>query len=145
MMNSHIKRPSGSLSREWKFRLELAVNSFLAFRQSRDGKAITTQGSNKNGRFLSEISEEEGAFTRCSIQLALSKVDDLGMLELGWLTVEFFRALFPNWRGVERWIQLSAINVVGGPAPIDVMLDNIRVSAHYHAFPDVIEFRISVL
>ena len=131
------------LSPAWRERLTAVLADVLDFREYSAGNGRTLRAESQNSRAVIEVCERQGVLEKSSLQIALPDHDELELLKLSCWTLIWLKALFPDWKDVEAWVQSAADKSCATKGNVHQQLHAYSVSCRYDEAANVLDYEIS--
>ena len=117
-----------ALTTHWKERLNYALEGAIFSIKASKGELLRPM----DGRTSVEFLEKGGNLIRARISMVLPEAqDDIGILKIGCMTLLFLTALFPHWRGIEKWVLESIGKTVNTRQPVRQALENHEIRCSF--------------
>jgi hypothetical protein len=134
--------PLPNLSPDWRNRLLKSLGDILTFSEAQSRGGRVTRAESPDARTLLETFEKGGILDEGSMQLALPEQDELEMLKLSCWTLIYLKSLFPDWKGVEGWVQDAVDRSSEVETVRQKQLCGFLVSCRYIPTVNVLDFQV---
>ena len=134
--------PLPNLNPDCRNRLLKSLTGILTFSEAKYRGARVTRAESPDSRTLLELIEKGGILDKGTMQLALPRQDEIEMIKLSCWTLIYLKSLFPDWKGVEAWVQDAANSTTEVTAESDKQLCGYVVSCRYDPAVNVLDLQV---
>ncbi len=131
------------ISSDWRPRLERAFEGILSLEESESAGTTITAARSPDSKTSLEVMHRDNVFLQSQLRVTLPQApDDIVLLKLGCWTLLFFRALLPEWKEAECWLQEAAVTAAKTAGDVVAELPNIRIACQYAPAPRLLTYQV---